>query len=128
MLLQKNSIDSTIYNVKLCLNPSKCKTISIHKPKFFTSLSKYTLNNTELTSVEECKYLGPWLDTHLTFKTHVDETHAKLQDSLYRIYQLLKTNIKLYPNTIMQIYKTKSRPIVEYASLFHFHTDASNKP
>ena len=80
---------------KLCLNPSKCKSINIHKPKSPKIRHKYTLNGKPLDLVTECKYLGLWLDQHLSFKTHIDKIHSKLQGSLYRIYHLIKTNIDL---------------------------------
>ena len=118
--------DWTLY-WKLSLNPSKCTNINIHKPKAPKINHKYRLNKTELNTIQECKYLGLWMDKHLNFKTHIDKTHSKLQGSLYRLYNLLKTGIKLFPKTIMQIYKCKSRPIIEYASIFYFHKDKTER-
>ena len=112
---------------RLCLNPLKCNTINICRPKMPKIHHQYTINGIPIKSVKECKYLGLWLDSHLTFKTHIDKTYSKLQGSLYRVYNLLKTTLKLYPNTIIQIYKCKSRPIVEYASIFYFHKDNTGK-
>ena len=112
---------------KLSLNASKCTSLNIHKPKSKNIHHKYLLNNTELTTIEQCKYLGLWLDKHLHFNTHIDKSYAKLQGSLYRTYNLLKTGIKLHPKTIIQIYKCKARPIVEYACIFYLHKDKNNR-
>ena len=118
--------DWTLY-WKLSLNPSKCTNLNIHKPKSPKINHKYLLNKIEINTIKECKYLGLWLDKHLNFKTHIDKTHSKLQGSLYRLYNLLKTGIKLFPKTIMQVFKCKSRPIVEYASIFYFHKDKTER-
>ena len=81
---------------KLSLNPSKCKTLNIHKPRSQTIYHKYSLNNSILESVTEYKYLGLWLDKHLDFKTHVTKTYTKLQGSLYRVIQLTQVGYCSY--------------------------------
>ena len=73
--------------------------------------------------VPNCKYLGLWIDSKLALNTHITKTLQKLQNSLYHFHYLNHTGIKLLPKTIIQIYKTKTRPIFEYASIFYIHND-----
>ena len=100
---------------KLSLNPSKCKTLNIHKPKSLTIYRKYSLNNSIVNQVNEYNYLGLWIDEHLNFKSHINKTYTKLQGSLYRVYNLIKTGIDLV-----------SKRYSKYINVNQDHKDANN--
>ena len=111
---------------QMSINPSKCSFISIHKKNKPPSNNNYKIENTTLSQIDNCKYLGLWIDPTLSLKTHISKVQNKLQKHLYHLYFLQKSGIKLLPKTIIQIYKAKSRPCIEYASIFFFHKDTTN--
>ena len=43
------------------------------------------------------------------------------------MYFLQQSGIQLLLKTILQMYKSKSRPMIEYASIFHFHNGEQNE-
>ena len=110
----------------MSINPSKCSFINIHKPNTFSSKVQYKIDENPLSEVSCCKYLGLWIDSHLSLKTHILKTKNKIEQHLYHLYYLQKSGLKLYPKTILQIYKSKSRPCIEYASIYYFHKDNNN--
>ena len=98
----------------MSINPDKCSVIKLHNRKHINLYYKYKIDDKELKYVPNCKYLGLWLDTTLSLKTHINKTKQKLQQSLYHFHILKHCGIKLFPKTKIQIYKTK-QVIFEYA-------------
>ena len=107
---------------KLSINPTKCSLIKIHKFIKQPFQFKYHIEDTTLNPVKSCRYLGLHIDQSLNLRYHIDNIVSKLNQNLYQLYFILKSGLKLLPKTIIQIYKTKSRPIIEYA-LYLFHLD-----
>ena len=109
----------------MSLNPDKCSTINLHKThhKIPHNNNKYIIDSKVIKSVSKCKYLGLWIDSNLNLNIHINKTIQKLQQSLYHFHLLKHSGVSLYPKTIIQIYKTKTRPIIEYASIFFLHKD-----
>ena len=111
---------------KMSINPTKCSSITIHKSTVSPPENNLTIDQTTLAKVSECRYLGLWIDQTLNLKIHISKIQTKLQQHLYHIYFLQNTGIKLYPKTLLQIYKSRSRPCIEYASIFYLHKDTNN--
>ena len=111
---------------KMSINPSKCSFITIHKLNTIYPHNKYIIENNVLKRVLKCKYLGLWIDSNLSMKYHISKQKNKLEQHLYHMYFLQNSGLKLYPKTILQIYKSKSRPCIEYASIFYLHKDKNN--
>ena len=113
---------------KMSINPTKCFFISIHKPSFISLINKnYKIDHIPIEQANNCKYLGLWIDKHLTLKTHIAKNKNKLEQHLNHLYFMQNSGIELYPKTILQIYKSKSRPCIEYASIYYFHKDKKHK-
>ena len=110
----------------MSINPTKCSYICIHKPNKIIPNHKYNIDRKTINQVSSCRYLGLWIDHHLSLSSHIAKVQEKLQQHLYHTYFLKNSGLNLYPKTIQQIYKSKSRPCIEYASIFYFHKDKKN--
>ena len=111
---------------KMSINPQKCSFINIHKTNSFCPNFTYHIDQNPLEEVSSCKYLGLWIDSTLSLKTHISKIKDRLEHHLYHLFFLQNSGLHLYPKTILQIYKSKSRPSIEYASPFYFHKDTNN--
>jgi len=54
------------------------------------NVNLYFLDSSPLKSTESFKYLGVWLETDLSFKTHVQALTNKLYSRLKILYQSVK--------------------------------------
>ena len=123
MQLELNRFTDWTKYWKMSINPNKCSYISFHKPNKTITNRQYTIDDIAIKKVSECRYLGLWLNSSLSLQTHISKIKDKLQKHLYHIFYLQNTGVKLYPKTTLQIYKSKSRPCIEFASIFYFHKD-----
>ena len=92
--------------------PSKCMVISItNKEK--PIIGKYEIHDHILEQVHCAKYLGIYIDSKLTFNTHVDAIVKNANSTR----AFLARNIPRCCRTVKQMaYTTYISPIVEYAS------------
>ena len=97
----------------MSINPSKCSYICIHKPNKIPPNHKYIVDKKPISKVTNTKYLGLWIDSHLSLSTHIKKIQEKLQQHLYHLYFLKNSGLELYPKTTLQIYKSKTRPCIE---------------
>ena len=111
----------------MSINLTKCSYICIHKPNKIPPNHNYLIDKKPISKVTSCKYLGLWIDSHLSLSTHITKIQEKLQQHLYHLYFLKNSGLELYPKTSLQIYKSKTRPCIEYASIFYSHNDKKNK-
>ena len=105
-IIRKLNIDLKSLNYwlmanKISLNSSKTELIIFRdKNKHVPSLN-IKLNGIKLVPKSEIKYLGLTMDEHLTFKTHINITNAKLK----RANNLLALSRHYLPrNTLKQVY------------------------
>ncbi len=92
-----------------------------HKPKrYFPYKRNYSINNINIKYKNVIKYLGLWIDSDLNFQHHINKTIAKIQSSYYHLIKIIKNGIKFKPKSIITIYKTKARAIIEYAAEFYY--------
>ena len=94
--------------------PLKCFTMKICRLTSTPKQFKYKIENHTIKQVENCKDLGLWIDDELNLKTRINKVHNRLQQNLYHLYFLQKTGLHLRHKTILQIYKSESRPMIEY--------------
>lgn len=93
-------------------NAPKCKILRItNKRKPITA--SYTIHGQELELVDAAKYLGVYLDSKLSFNTHVDAVTKKANSTR----AFLSRNLSHCSRNIKETsYKTFVRPMVEYAA------------
>lgn len=94
------------------INVSKCKHIKFSRRKSLTQHS-YFLNNENINSVTECKYLGVKLAEDLKWGRHVEDIVAKAYKNLHFVMRSLKGSRK---GIRERAFQTLVRPIIEYAS------------
>ena len=76
-----NNIQNWLLSNKLSLNVKKCKVLKISTPQHRSKNDplNIVLNDEQLESVTEYKYLGFWLDSALSFQYHIDKIVKKSQ-------------------------------------------------
>lgn len=101
----------------LQVNASKCETILFYVKKRKHSINfNLKFDNEDVKQVKSAKYLGIYLDSKLTWKTHLDETCKKAYGRLGILYPLLNPRSTIQPSTALHIYKATILPIMTYAS------------
>lgn len=105
---------------KLLANSSKSNYI-IFAPKniHLTLSNQLEMNNTVLERVSNTKFLGVYLDTQLSWHTHVHETTLKIYRKIPILYRLryifpIKTMLTLYHSFIHShiTYAIQSKPAI----------------
>ena len=93
-------------------NPTKCVHLAITNKKTFLKYN-YSIYSQQLKNVTSAKYLGVVIDSHLTWKDHINEISSKASSAK----AFLKRNIYQCSTTIKSnCYKSFIRPILEYAA------------
>ena len=108
----------------LTLNTSKCKYMIISR-KRGSSQHKYaplTLNGQPLELVDSFKYLGVTLSSDLSWSLHTNIICNKARKILGLIYR--RFYLDSSPATLLNLYTSLVRPIVEYASQVWSHYTA----
>lgn len=117
-LLQPNSIINDLRCLEkwcadwlLTLNASKCKVLHMgaKNPKL-----QYTLNGISLETVEQQEDLGVTISSDLKWSHHISKIIKKCNVLVYLIKRVFKD---LTPSSLLAIYKTYVRPIIDYASV-----------
>ena len=76
-----------------------------------------TLDGTNLTYVEEVKYLGITLDAKMTFKHHIDNKIKQAKKYLFAIRSSIGSTWGPAPDKMIWIWETVIRPAITYGSL-----------
>ena len=93
-------------------NPTKCVHLAITNKKTFLKYN-YSIYSQQIKHVTSSKYLGIIIDSHLTWKDHINEISSKANSAK----GFLKRNIYQCPTIIKpNCYKSFIRPILEYAT------------
>ena len=108
----------------MSFNASKCQLLRITN-KRKAILSSYSIHGHELDLVDAAKYLGVYIDSKISFNTHVDAVAKKANSTR----AFLSRNLSHCSRNIKETsYKTFVRPIAEYAaSAWDPHTQRNIK-
>ena len=99
----------------LCMLVGSCQRIS----------GKYlnlVLNGAALKQVYTTKYLGVYIDQHLTWDTHVNYVVKRVRGKLYALNRLKPVS----PRLLHLIYKTFALPIFDYCDVVWSPSNAKN--
>ena len=101
---------------RLHLNIGKTKFMMFgtHKRLHKTENVSIELNNTELENVQQYKYLGVWLDPHLSWEHHAQVLCSKLAE---RIGVLRRVRGYLDREISKMLYNTLILPIFDYCNI-----------
>lgn len=97
---------------KLMLNQSKTVYMAFHSPSKIHNISNSILitDSFSLHKVDAFKYLGLWLDTHLTFDMHTKKLEAKIAPAVGALWKLRKViplvHKKLIYNSLLSSHLT----------------------
>jgi len=93
-------------------NPSKCEFLKITNKKL-TLHFNYHINNEPIKEVQHVKYLGITIDSHMTWREHINVLSHKANTTL----AFLRRNLKPCSSHIKaKSYLSYVRPIIEYSS------------
>ena len=114
ILLQEdiNSLFTWTIIWQMELNIDKCCSMSVTLSRLHNFSCFYHIQNSPLTAVTHCKYLGVIMQSDLRWNMHINQITVKANHTL----SLLQRNIKLAPTKTKELYKSLVRPQLEYAS------------
>ncbi|KAJ8977797.1 hypothetical protein NQ317_000053 [Molorchus minor] len=111
-------------NNKLKLNISKTKAMLISTPYKYKQINlneiTLTIDSTRIEIVEETKYLGLVIDSHLNFIPHFNYIHKKI---LKKIYFFSRVSQNLSCNTRITVYNTIIKTHFEYCATVLYSLD-----
>jgi hypothetical protein len=114
-LIDHNKLQSDLMNIRnwclewlINLNETKCTVLHMHRknPKL-----PYILNNVQLKGVSTQQDLGVLMSNDLKWEPHISQMVKKANSIIYIIRKAFRI---LTPETMIKIYKTYVRPILEY--------------
>jgi hypothetical protein len=108
------------------LNTLKCNHITFSTKKQRHSTLYTFLDNTLVTKVDTCKYLGIIFDKNLKWNVHIGSVVSKASRSLYFVRRNFKYASR---KTLILLYKSLIRPILEYGAAVWdpYHVTLINK-
>ena len=109
---------------KLSTNVKKTK-LMIFRPrqKSLPEIRPLILDNNLIEQVEDPKFLGVYIDQHLTWKTHINYICTKISKSIGLLY---KARFYLPSNSLLSLYYTLIYPYLTYCNLVWASTYVSN--
>ena len=115
-ILLQNDLDALFrwsQTWKMCFNAAKCKVLTItrnHNPIIFT----YNMNNAPLEHVGIFKDLGVFIDSKLSFNSHVDSLVTKCS----KVSGFIKRSVGYHApiNVKLQLYKSLVLSLLDFAS------------
>ena len=98
----------------LSFNVKKCFSVTFGMPSIYPSDSLYKIGDLPIPHKKSFKDLGVSVSSPLSFHVHIEDTVAKAFSRLGLIYKLFHTKS---PKSLIRLYKSFVRPILEYACL-----------
>ena len=109
-----NKIHLWLQNNKLSLNAEKTKCITFHTRQKHINPILYSINGVEIENVDSFKFLGIFLNNHLTWSTHI----GMIANKLSKIIGILKRLRYVYPEQVLlQIYNSLFMAHINYGLL-----------
>lgn len=106
------------------INPDKTKIILFQNSN---NLLNITINNINIENVRCHLYLGVTLDKYLSFGIHIKNTKSKIVDRLNMIKVINSLKFGAHPQTMITIYKSIFRSIIEYGSTIFNNSKKTNR-
>ena len=113
----KKSLDNVVVWCKengMELNVLKCQVVSFHRGSQVRHFN-YTINGASLQRVESVKDLGVYITSNLNSLDHIANTISRANSLIGFIFR--STRNFHSPNTLVCLYKSLVRPILEYGSI-----------
>ena len=104
-------IESFFKERELTINETKCDFI-IFSPKYISE--KITINNVELTSAEQIKYLGVYISHNLSNEFYLQDRRNKANAAVLLTHRFGSNLRDLSLDVKVQLYKTYVRPVLMY--------------
>ena len=121
----ENSADIIIEKLYyLGLDIATDKTVLIHfnNKNILPGTTEIKINNTEIKSSETVRFLGITFDYKLTFNQHINKINTRCNRAMTIIKFLRGTWWGSDPQTLITLYKSYVRSVIEYASFVYFPT------
>ena len=117
-----SEISKWAYDWEMLFNPDPCKPakeVVISRKKKTQSHPAISLNNIQVERTSYQKHLGLLLDEKLNFKQHVDSAILKMNKGVSVITVIKKLRHSLPRKSLLTIYKTFLRPLVDYGDIIY---------
>ena len=109
-----NKIHLWLQNNKLSLNAEKTTCMTFHTRQKHINPILYSINGVEIENVDSFKFLGIFINNHLTWSTHIGMVANKLS----KILGILKRLRYVYPEQVLlQIYNSLFMAHINYGLL-----------
>jgi hypothetical protein len=120
-------VEKWLITWRLMMAPNKCSHNTFSKSPFNES-PKIVLKlfNQSIPVVNEPKFLGITFDSRFTFKNHIENLHASCIKRLNVVKILSSRSWRLSSETLINIYKSLVRSIIEYSSIIIENAARSN--
>ena len=105
----------TPLNLHISPDKSQCVLFQLRKPP--DNPTPLFLNNIPIPFTQEAKFLGITLDRSLTFNSHINNIKTRASKRINILKVLSGTDFGGDSKTLLLLYKSIIRPILEYASL-----------
>jgi hypothetical protein len=113
-----NNIQHSLRSLQLLLNSTKTKCMFFNRSHTVSAcpLSITTLDGSAIEQVDNYKYLGVWLDSSLSFQTHINQLQTKIKS---RIGFLFRNKASLTFPAKLALVKMTILPIIDYGDIIY---------
>lgn len=118
-----NSISQWADRMQLKLAASKCKILTLNKPRTGLDQREYFIQNQKLEEVNEMKDLGIIIDDKLSFESHCISKTKQASNIINFIFRAFKTRDTSF---LLKLYKTYVLPVLDYGSVIYNPCTAKN--
>jgi len=98
----------------MSLNLKKMVTLHLFIRKSIVIRNRVSIGDECVQTTRTAKFLSFTIDSHLTFKDHVEERVRKGRRAAYKLIKLKRAGVP--PTALVQVYCTRIRTIVSYAA------------
>ncbi len=113
---------------RIKLNALKTQLLVFRAPGRKKALRKINLElfNTNIVESDQAKLLGMTITKTMSFKQHINETVKKAHRRLHLLYRLSREKWGANTNTLLKLYKSYVRPILEFGAPVTLFTGKAN--
>ena len=119
------TVQLNLSNLGLELVPAKTNFIHFNKTKILPGSTELKIGDVQIKSIESARFLGIHFDYKMDFNIHTNSILKKCYKALNIVKFLCGTSWGSDPTTVLILYKSFVRSIVDYGSLIYFPTRKS---